>query len=120
MRKSSSRPVRDQLCEHACDLQYLHKSRGSVQKSIIEESRPSLVKVLVLLAGNILDGSITLSTDQRDKLKRYARAIRELVHGSKKTTDRKKLLVKHTNQQGGFLGFLIEPIVKLVSSLIPK
>ena len=111
--------IKKKLQQHANDLQQLHRSNGTVQKAILKTGKASLVKTLVLIAGNILEGVVKLTPTQKTKLAKYASAMRELVKGPNSSVkSRKQLLVKKTNMRGGFLQFLIAPIAAAIGGLL--
>ena len=61
---------------------------------------------------NVLNGNIPVSEEEKERLRRYRKSLRESV--KKKTSDEKR---KHLIQEGGFLGALIPILAGLLDEL---
>ena len=79
---------------------------------IIDVAGKELVHCICDCVLNVLNGNITVSEEETQRLKRHRHCLRELV--KKKTSDKKR---KHLIQEGGFLGALIPILSGLVTFL---
>ena len=84
-------------------------SRGRQRLKLIKQ--PSIQKLLREICVNVLRGNVPLSTNQRRKLKPHAASIRKLALKKTSLKNRYKLV-----QKGGFLPFLLKPLIALAAS----
>lgn len=91
-------------------LYTLKESNGTLQKHIINHSKPDLVKSLCEICVNTLNGNVKLTGGQLKKLKRYKKEIRMMAQPKVSLSRKKKVLV----QTGGFLPALVGALVSAV------
>lgn len=91
------------------NLQKLYKANPPTRKRMIETLSDDSINALCDCACNIRRGHVPLTTKQHNKLKSYHNLIKTL--GRKSLTQKTK---RKTLQSGGFLGFLLKPIAKLL------
>ena len=101
--------------KHLPLLQYPAKGKPRINKAIIEESNPEVIKVICECAKNTLYGNVKLSPVHLNKLKRYKTQLRQL--SDKKTGIKQK---KRVLQKGGFLGALLGAIIPTLASVISQ
>jgi len=94
-------------------LKLLEKSSPKVRSELSKRNcSPEFIRCICECVKNVLVGNVNLTPEHKRRLKRHKRSLRKLV--LKKTSlSEKKILV----QSGGFLGALLGPIVKVLSSL---
>ena len=101
---------------HKCQkaIEALEKVQDCKQKRnyIIDVAGKELVHCICDCVLNVLNGNIPLEYEEKERLRRHRKCLRELV--KKKTSDKKR---KHLIQEGGFLGALIPILGGLVSKL---
>lgn len=98
--------------KYADTLKYLAYYNKASGKSIINSAEPELVNCFSDICYNILNGKVTLSQTERNKLAKYKSQIRKIAN--KRTTQKtKKTLI----QKGGFLSALLGPL--LGSIIVP-
>ena len=90
-------------------LHTLEKTSPRKRQKMIETLSDDTINALCDCACNIKGGNVPLSTHQFKSLKPYHKHLKLL---SKKSTSQKKK--RKTLQSGGFLGFLLKPIAKLL------
>jgi hypothetical protein len=87
-----------------------------MRKKLIEDATPDQIRALSEIAHNVVNGNFTLSKNKLNQLKVHKHSIRTL---SKKTTShlkKKHLLL----QKGGFLPFLITPVLSALGAVAGK
>ena len=105
------------LDRNAHFLRLLFSSKPSLKKKLIEHATKDQVDTLSELALNVLKGTISLESNQFNKLKRHAHKLRSLARKRGSVKRRKQLLVR--NQRGGFLP-LLAALAPIALSLISK
>lgn len=103
----------DRLRRNCSTLQFLHRSKPSLRKAIIEKADPQLIKTLCDCCLNILNGNVKLSTKVRKQLSRHKKKLRKLIN-PKVTLKQKKRVI----QEGGFLGALLSSVLPVVTGLL--
>ena len=98
---------------HNCQkaIEALEKVKGCKHKRnhIINVAGKELAHCICDCVLNVLNGNIPLEYEEKERLRRHRKSLRELV--KKKTSDKKR---KHLIQEGGFLGALIPILGGLV------
>ena len=100
------------LRRNASMIRVLSKASKSLSQKILKEANKDLIEALCECTYNILKGRVSLTKAEKIKLKRYKNALRKLA--SKNVSLKNK---KFVIQKGGFLGFLLRPVVKLLGGL---
>lgn len=100
------------LKKQAAVMKMLSLSKPAATKAILKTASPDLVHVLTECCLNVLKGNVSLTPRQRKNLARYKRIMRQLSRKSMPLKKKKQLL-----QTGGFLQYLLKPIVGLLSNL---
>ena len=96
-------------------LATLCECKSKVRKAILAEADKDLVQSICECALNVLNGNVTISKQNMDKLKRYKSTLRLLVD-KKCSVSRKHTAIK---QKGGnFLLALLPAVVSTIASLI--
>ena len=90
-------------------LRDLHKSRGANRKRMLQNLGDDTVDALSDCACNIRNGNVPLTTHQFRALKPYHKHLKQLSKKSLSRKSRRKTLMK-----GGFIGFLLKPLVKVL------
>jgi hypothetical protein len=94
----------------------LKKCDEPTRKKLIEDATPDQIRALSEIAHNIVNGNFTLSKHKLSQLKVHKHSIRKL---SQKTTPHQKK--KHLLlQKGGFLPFLIAPVLSALGAIAGK
>ena len=83
------------------------------QKSILAHSKTDLIECLCDCALNILKGNVPLTAKEKKNLIPFLKTLYDLS-GPKSKSARKRILL---NQKGGFLSFLIKPVLSLLGGL---
>jgi len=97
-------------------LRQLYRAKGvGERRKILQSVREEQMKLLVELALNFLKGNLVVSPAEMKKLVRYKNEIR-LLGGRKGNLIQKRRLLIQTG--GGFLSFLIAPLLKLGPSVL--
>lgn len=80
---------------------------GTRRKKIIEEATTDEIRALTEIAHNIVSGNFIVPENTLNKLEKHKTHIRKLSKRTRSHKDKKKSLV----QEGGFLPFLISPVL---------
>lgn len=102
------------LCKHLPLLKMLHKATPKQRRLILQSSSDELILALCEVALNILYGTIPISRQQYQKLKKRKSEIKFLANKKIGITAKKQVF----NQNGGFLLPLLSVAVPFISSLI--
>lgn len=105
------------LKDNAEILKYLAKCNNKrFRKHIISEAPKDLVYSICEGCSNILRGKVPLSKEQFNNLKRHHSTLKRLAskQGGRRLKEKRQILV----QNGGFLPFVLGPLIGLASSLI--
>ena len=100
-----------QLRKHAQMLKVLSSAKPNLQKAIINGAEKPLIETLCDCANNILKGYVSLSTNQKSRLRRHKQSLRSLT--KIRCLKRKKKIL----QSGGFLGSLLAPILGVLGTI---
>ena len=104
----------NRLKKHIPVLKVLHKAKDKERKRIINSGNKELVLCLCECIVNILNGNVPTTSEQKKKLRRYAKNLNALK--SQRTSLKKKKQL--FGQKGGFLPLLLAPIIGVVGGLI--
>lgn len=86
-------------------LKVLLKSSPRMRRAILGAADKELIDCLCECAVNILRGNVTLSSEQRERLRKYKNAVRKLANKGVAVKSKRQIL-----QTGGFLGALLAPL----------
>ena len=100
------------LKKHLPLLQFLSKAKPKINRAIIEESGPEVIRVLSECACNTLKGNVPLTQAQKNKLRRYKNHLRNLAEKKRVGIKKKKVIL----QQGGFLPALLGAILPAITA----
>lgn len=81
--------------------------------AMLPRARKELVMTLVEAAKMILNGKVEISRPQLKQLHRYEKLLRSLI-SKKSNLETKRQLI----QTGGFVGFLLKPLMGLVKNML--
>lgn len=112
-RSSKSSPRLLNVLKHNKQIQSLYSSSKFEQKYKIRGAKKSLVVALSEIAKNILNKAIPLTSSQRRRLAPHAERLRTLVSPNTQLREKKQVL-----QTGGFLGFLLKPLLSLGKNIL--
>src|SRR5215469_2074785 len=102
------------LKRNAAFIRLLHKASPKVRKAMLRSRCTSdFVNCISECCKNVLKGNVPLTPSQSERLRRKRTVVRALA--LKNTTRKKK---RRLIQSGGFLGFVLGPIVSILSSLL--
>lgn len=102
------------LCKHLPLLKLLYKATPKQRRLILQSVSDDLILALCEMALNILYGTIPLSRQQYQKLKRRKSDIKLVVNKKIGIAAKKRVF----NQSGGLLLLLLSIAVPFISSLI--
>ena len=102
------------LKKHQQTLVLLSKSKPYAAKKILQTAPNSLIKAIVEIALNSLNGVIPLTPHKINKLKKYKKKLREVTN-AKNYPARRKVL-----QSGGFISTLLSLAVPLIFKGVQK
>ena len=89
------------------------KFRKKALKTLVDDDSVRAISECCL---NVLHGNLKLKKKQKQKLTKYKKEIRYLVHGKNKLK-KKKLVIQ---RGGAILPWIIGPAISLISSLFNK
>ena len=95
-------------------LKLLAKTKGKQREAIINASGNDLVKAVCECAYNLLKGNIELTTEQKRKLARKKRHLRDLT-ANKVSLKKKREIIQ---QGGNLLTVLLPPVIESLSRLL--
>lgn len=95
-------------------LRHLKNAKKQKRASLLKSAQKDLILCICDCANNILRGNVQLRSKDKKALKRHKRALRALAERRKGIETKRKLLV----QKGGFLPFLLAPILSAAGGLI--
>ena len=91
----------------------LHKSSPKARSALLKQHcSPEFVKCICECVKNVLVGNVSLTPENKKRLKRNKRSLRRLILKKTPLTEKKRII-----QSGGFLGALLGPIIKVLSGL---
>ena len=88
------------------------KSKDKTLDALLKDASQDQIRALTEIAKNILSGNFKLKPNHFKKLEKHKKLIRKL---SKKTPH--KLKKKFLRQKGGFLPFLVTPVLSALGAL---
>jgi hypothetical protein len=89
------------------------KCKGTKRSNTIEQANPDEIRALTEIALNIINGNFELTPETVEKLKKHKEHIRNLAKRTLSHKKKKLFLV----QKGGFLPFLITPVLSALGAL---
>ena len=98
----------DKLRDHRVFLQMLSKSKGKYR-----EAPPEIIHLLSECALNILQGTITLTKEEKSKLRPHKNELRKIATTKTANRTKKKLI-----QKGGMLNALLKPVLKAALPIV--
>ncbi len=90
-------------------LKLLHGAKPAYRKTLLQQAKPEVIKLLSDCALNILKGKLLLTQQEKRKLQPHKKKLRTLANKRTSVKAKKKLL-----QQGGFLPAFLIPILAAV------
>jgi hypothetical protein len=89
------------------------KCKSSKRKAVIEDATTDQMRALTEIAHNIVNKNFIISPETLEELNKHKTSIRRLSKKTKSHKDKKKFLV----QEGGFLPFLITPVLSALGAV---
>jgi hypothetical protein len=83
--------------------------------AVLKYSSKDQINCLAEVVLNLLRNNLSLTPTNRAQLKKHRTKLRKLVCPKTTVAQRRKLLV----QKGGFLPYIIKPIVSLLGTILP-
>lgn len=108
------RMVAHRLKRNFKNLKFLKKAKRSARCSFLKSANKDLILCICDCANNVLKGNVRLKPENKKALKRYRKALHDLASRHKGIEAKRKLLV----QKGGFLPFLLGPVLSIASGLL--
>lgn len=102
------------LCRNLPLLKLLYKATPKQRRAILQSSSDELILTLCEVALNVLHGTIPLTANQHQKLKKRKKEIK--ITADQKINVKKKRRI--LNQRGGFLLPLLSVAIPFITSLI--
>lgn len=97
---------------HQALLHVLQGAKPNLRRAILQESDKALIYTICEICENLLLGNITLTEEQRKKLRRYRDDLRRLAQRGEGWKTKKQVLV----QRGGAL---LPLLLSVVASILP-
>lgn len=94
-------------------LEAISKCSDDDRKNVIEKATHDQINSLTEIAQNILSGNFPLHDKRLKKLKKHKHSIRKLSKKTLSHTVKKKFL----KQKGGFLPFLVAPVLSALGAI---
>lgn len=91
----------------------LRNADSKLQKAILKNARPDVIKAIAEIAYNVLHGNVSICNRTKKQLIKYKKPIRKLGKPSTKISYKRRLLV---NQTGGWIAPLISSVLGAVLS----
>jgi hypothetical protein len=98
-------------------LTLLSKCKKRMLKAVINASDRELVLTVCECILNCLNGNISLSEKDKQKLKKHKKILRTLIQKGNSIKLRKKLLIQ---QGSGFLPIILPTVISSIASLLTK
>lgn len=95
-------------------LKSLKKAKKRQRSTILKSANKDLILCICDCAYNVLKGNVHLKPKDKKALRRHKRALRALAEKRVALKRKQKLLV----QKGGFLPFLLAPILSAAGGLL--
>jgi len=99
---------------NACLLAALYHLNKNQRTTFLRSADEKLIRCICECVFNTLKGNVSLERREKNRLTKYKKALRHVVAKRGNWKDRRKLLV----QRGGFLPYIIGPILSTLLSLI--
>lgn len=106
------RPTSNRVLKNINFLKYLCTCNPKQRKASITLADPDAILALVECCINVLCGNVKLTDGQKKRLRKHRTVLRRICRKIP-ISKRKHILV----QKGGFLPFLLAPLLSLVSSV---
>ena len=103
-----------QLKRNISMLKAIGSSKPCDQKAIVQALSEDCVCCLCDCSRNILNGNVKLTVHQKKNLSPFRNALRDLAHRNGPIGTKKHVII---NQKGRFLGFLVKPVLSVLSGL---
>ena len=103
----------DKLRDNRVFLEMLSKSNNKYRKALLSGAPPEIIHLLSECALNILKGTITLTKEEKSKLRPHKNALRKIA--TKRVSNRTK---KKIIQKGGMLNALLKPVLKAALPIV--
>ena len=103
----------EKLKDYRVFLEMLSKSNPKYRKSLINGAPPEIMKILSECALNILKGTITLTNEEKTKLRKHKNQLRQMATTRVSNRQKKKIV-----QKGGMLKALLKPVLKATLPLV--
>lgn len=94
-------------------LKKIYKSDSETRKKLINSATPDEIRSLSEIAHNVTTGNFTIPDKKITKLSKYKQAIRKLSRRTLCHKKKKQFLI----QEGGFLPFLISPVLSTLGAI---
>jgi len=104
----------DRLTRNLDFLKLLAKGNRRVRQKIIRSSHNDLIRCLSDCCLNVIKGNVQLDNQQKKRLVRHRKTVRNLSHKTVSLKKKRALLL----QKGGALPALLVPILSIVGSLL--
>ena len=95
------------------ELKRLGSMKPALRKKYIKTCSPKFIHQLCECVQNLLKDNVPLQMKHLKCLQRYKKSLRDLTLKRTSVSTRKKI-----PQRGGFLGFLLKPLISGLASLI--
>ena len=105
----------DKLKKRKSDLLYICCQAPKFRKQLLRHADSELVKCIYQCVGKVLDGSLPITSEEKRKLRKYKKTLRQLRAKKGSLSSKKKAVVQ---TGGGFLLGLIPAVVGALASLI--
>ena len=108
-------PAYENFLDKVEHLKFIISSKPKIRRVLLKKADQKTIKAIVDVVYNILLGNVSISDDQKEKLKKHKLTIRKLVT-KKKFKERKEII-----QRGGFvpiLAALAEPLATLAAGIL--
>ena len=96
------------------DLLYICCQNGNFRKELLKHADGELINCINQCCCRVLDGSLPISSEEKNRLRKYKSVLRKL-RDAKGSTAKKKIIVQ---SGGSFLFSLIPAVVGALASLI--
>ena len=90
-------------------LKLLHRAKPAYRKTLLQQAKPEVIKLLSECALNMLKGKLLLTQEEKKQLQPHKKKLRTLANKRTSVKVKKKVL-----QQGGFLPAILLPILAAV------
>ena len=101
------------LRKYARHLQCMNVAPPAMVKTLVKDADSGLVNCICEVALNILKGNVAITPEQKRKLSRHKRDLRNVSVKRLDLKSKKRIL-----QKGGFLPALLAPIARIVGIFI--